>query len=50
MTKELALRGLGAPLEQSMRLYHSYMAALEGSPEQRERTAGFSVAGDGGGA
>lgn len=46
MTKELALRGLGAPLEQSMRLYHSYMEALEGSAEQLERTGGFA-AGDG---
>lgn len=42
MTKELALRGLGAPLEQSMRLYHSYMAALEGSEEQLERTGDFA--------
>ncbi len=42
MTKELALRGLGAPLEQSMRLYHSYMEALEGSAEQLERTGAFS--------
>ena len=42
MTKELALRGLGAPLEQSMRLYHSYMATLEGSAEQLERTGDFS--------
>jgi enoyl-CoA hydratase len=47
MTKELALRGLGAPLEQSMRLYHSYMAALEGSEEQLERTGGFAVRADG---
>jgi len=50
MTKELALRGLGAPLEQSMRLYHSYMETLEGSAEQLERTGGFgaaSVSGDG---
>jgi enoyl-CoA hydratase/carnithine racemase len=50
MTKELALHGLDAPLEQSMRLYHSYMAALEGSEEQVERTGGFADrAGDGGG-
>ena len=47
MTKELALRGLGAPLEQSMRLYHSYMAALEGSAEQLERTGDFSSDGAG---
>jgi enoyl-CoA hydratase/carnithine racemase len=50
MTKELALRGLGAPLEQSMRLYHSYMEALEGSAEQLERTGAFgaaNVSGDG---
>jgi enoyl-CoA hydratase/carnithine racemase len=46
MTKELALRGLGAPLEQSMRLYHSYMATLEGSAEQLARTGGFASAGD----
>jgi len=45
MTKELALRGLGAPLEQSMRLYHSYMATLEGSEEQLERTGDFSSGG-----
>lgn len=42
MTKELALRGLGAPLEQSMRLYHSYMSALEGSEEQLRRTGEFA--------
>jgi enoyl-CoA hydratase/carnithine racemase len=47
MTKELTLRGLGAPLEQSMRLYHSYMATLEGSKEQLERTGGFAAGGDG---
>lgn len=47
MTKELALRGLGAPLEQSMRLYHSYMAALEGSEEQLRRTGDFSSDGAG---
>jgi enoyl-CoA hydratase/carnithine racemase len=42
MTKELALRGLGAPLEQSMRLYQSYMSALEGSQEQLQRTGEFA--------
>jgi enoyl-CoA hydratase/carnithine racemase len=42
MTKELALRGLDAPLEQYMRLYHSYMAALEGTEEQLERTGSFA--------
>jgi enoyl-CoA hydratase/carnithine racemase len=42
MTKELALRGLGAPLEQSMRLYHAYMSALEGSEEQLRRTGEFA--------
>jgi enoyl-CoA hydratase/carnithine racemase len=42
MTKELALRGLGAPLEQNMRLYHSYMSALEGSEEQLRRTGEFA--------
>lgn len=47
MTKELALRGLGAPLEQSMRLYRSYMEALEGSSEQLERTGEFGASGDG---
>lgn len=48
MTKELALRGLGAPLEQSMRLYQSYMSALEGSEEQLRRTGEFAgAAGDG---
>jgi E-phenylitaconyl-CoA hydratase len=46
MSKELALRGLGAPLEQSMRLYHSYMSALEGSKEQLRRTGEFAGAGD----
>jgi enoyl-CoA hydratase/carnithine racemase len=46
MTKELALQGLDTPLEQGMRLYHSYMAALEGSEEQLERTGGFA-GGDG---
>jgi enoyl-CoA hydratase/carnithine racemase len=46
MTKELALRGLGTPLEQGLRLYHSYMAALEGSAEQLERTGEFSVSRD----
>jgi enoyl-CoA hydratase/carnithine racemase len=45
MTKELALRGLGAPLEQSMRLYHSYMSALEGSEEQLRRTGEFAGSG-----
>jgi enoyl-CoA hydratase/carnithine racemase len=49
MTKELALRGLGAPLEQSMRLYHSYMSALEGSEEQLRRTGEFAGQDDGGG-
>jgi enoyl-CoA hydratase/carnithine racemase len=48
MTKELALRGLGAPLEQSMRLYHSYMSALEGTDEQLRRTGEFG-GGDGAG-
>ena len=33
--------------QQSMRLYHSYMAALEGSKEQLERTGGFAVRTDG---
>jgi len=47
MTKELALRGLDAPLEQSMRLYRSYMAALEGNEEQLARTGEFGGGGDG---
>jgi enoyl-CoA hydratase len=42
MTKDLALRGLGTTLEQSMRVYHSYMAALEGSEEQLRRTGEFA--------
>jgi enoyl-CoA hydratase/carnithine racemase len=41
MTKELAMRGLEGTLEQNMRLYHEYMARLEGSEEQLQRTAGF---------
>jgi enoyl-CoA hydratase/carnithine racemase len=45
MTKELALRGLGSPLEQSMRLYRSYMSALEGSEEQLRRTGDFASSG-----
>lgn len=51
MTKELAMRGIGAPLEQSMRLYHSYMEALEGTDEQLRRTGEFTTArgSDGGG-
>jgi (E)-benzylidenesuccinyl-CoA hydratase len=43
MTKELAIRGLGAPLEQSMRLYSSYMSALEGTDEQLDRTNSFAA-------
>jgi E-phenylitaconyl-CoA hydratase len=41
MTKELAMQGLGAPLDQTMRLYRSYMDALEGSEEQLRRTGEF---------
>lgn len=41
MTKELVLRGLEGTLEQNLRLYHEYMARLEGSQEQVQRTAGF---------
>ena len=44
MTKELALRGLEGTLEQNLRLYHEYMARLEGSEEQLSRTAGFGSA------
>lgn len=43
MTKELAMRALGAPLEQSLRLYHSYMSALEGTDEQLRRTGEFTT-------
>jgi enoyl-CoA hydratase/carnithine racemase len=43
MTKELATRGLGAPLEQSMRLYDSYMSALEGTDEQLDLTHQFAA-------
>ena len=46
MTKDLAMRGLGTPLEQSMRLYHSYMEALEGSEEQLRRTGEFAASDD----
>jgi (E)-benzylidenesuccinyl-CoA hydratase len=46
MSKDLAMRGLGVPLEQSMRLYHSYMAALEGSEEQLRRTGEFASSDD----
>lgn len=53
MTKELAMRGLEGTLEQNLRLYHEYMARLEGSEEQLERTSGFGSnrgkAEDGGG-
>jgi enoyl-CoA hydratase/carnithine racemase len=43
MTKELALRGVDAPLEQNLRLYHEYMARLEGSEEQLSRTGAFGA-------
>ncbi|HET9163376.1 MAG TPA: enoyl-CoA hydratase/isomerase family protein [Solirubrobacterales bacterium] len=49
MTKELALRGLDTPLDQGMRLYHSYMAALEGNEEQLARTGEFAGSGGDGG-
>lgn len=42
MTKELAMRGLDAPLEHSLRLYHAYMSALDGTEEQLERTNEFA--------
>ncbi len=45
MTKDLAMRGLGNSLEQSMRLYRSYMTALEGSEEQLRRTGEFAGSG-----
>ncbi len=41
MTKELAMQGLSSPLDQGMRLYRSYMEALEGSQEQLRRTGEF---------
>lgn len=47
MTKELTMQGLGAPLDQGMRLYRSYMDTLEGSEEQLRRTGEFG--GDNGG-
>jgi enoyl-CoA hydratase/carnithine racemase len=47
MTKELAMRGLDVPLEESLRLYHSYLTTLEGSDEQLERTGQFASGGDG---
>jgi E-phenylitaconyl-CoA hydratase len=43
MTKELALFGSDAPLEQYMRLYHSYMAQIDGNEEQLERTRSFAA-------
>ena len=42
MTKELALRGVDTPIEQGLRLYHSYMDQLEGSVEQMRRTGTFA--------
>lgn len=41
MTKELALVGASAPIEHGLRLYHSYMEALEGGEEQLDRTGAF---------
>lgn len=41
MTKELALRSVEVPLEQNLRLYHEFMARLEGSEEQLARTRSF---------
>jgi enoyl-CoA hydratase/carnithine racemase len=49
MTKELAMQGLGVPLDQGMRLYRSYMEALEGSDEQLRRTGEFGNSGSGDG-
>jgi E-phenylitaconyl-CoA hydratase len=43
MTKELALFGADAPLEQGLRLYHSYMAVTEGTEEQIGRTGAFGA-------
>jgi (E)-benzylidenesuccinyl-CoA hydratase len=43
MTKELALFGADAPLEQGLRLYHSYMAVTEGTEEQIGRTGAFAA-------
>jgi enoyl-CoA hydratase/carnithine racemase len=47
MTKELAMQSLGAPLDQTMRLYRSYMDALAGSEEQLRRTGEFGDNGEG---
>lgn len=44
MTKELALRSVEAPLDQNLRLYHEFMARLEGSEEQLKRTGDFGSA------
>jgi E-phenylitaconyl-CoA hydratase len=43
MTKELAFFGADAPLEQGLRLYHSYMGVVEGNDEQLERTGSFAA-------
>ena len=43
MTKELALRGIEAPLEQNLRLYHELEERLEGSEEQLQRTGTFAL-------
>lgn len=45
MSKELALRGIDAPLEQGLRLYHAYTAELHGTAEQRARTRAFGADG-----
>jgi len=45
MTKELALRGVDAGMEQNLRLYQEYMARLEGSDEQLRRTGTFGARG-----
>jgi enoyl-CoA hydratase/carnithine racemase len=47
MTKELALRGIDGGLEQNLRLYQEYMARLEGSEEQLDRTGRFGARGSG---
>lgn len=43
MTKELALRGGDAGIEQGLRLYHAYTGQLDGSDEQHLRTRTFGT-------
>jgi hypothetical protein len=41
MSKELALQGLGHPLEDGMRLYHEMYRQVGSTSEQRERLGTF---------